>query len=73
MENFFVYNIPNNKNLSHFFKMCYGLRGIRHISGATESAQWRYRISCSGHGFDIRLVERLPPIKEDSNGFLGIN
>ena len=65
MEEVFVRNMPNKKNLSHFFKMCYGLRDIRHRSGATEFAQWHYRISPSGHGFDIRLVGRLPPVKED--------
>ena len=69
----FVHNIPNNKNLSHFFKMCYGLRDIRHISGATKSAQWRYRISCNDHDFDIRLVGRLPPVKEDLNGLSRIS
>jgi hypothetical protein len=38
MEEVFVHHIPNNKNLSQFFKMCYGLRDIRHRSDATESA-----------------------------------
>ena len=36
------HHIPNNKNLSHFFKMCYVLRDIRHISGTTECAQLFY-------------------------------
>ena len=68
MEEVFVYNIPNNKKISQFFKMCYGLRDIIHRSGATESAQRSYLISYSNHGFGIRLVGRLPPVKEDSNG-----
>ena len=70
---FFVYNMPNNKNLSHFFKMCYGLRVILHISDATESTQRRYLISCSSHGFDIHLVGRLPHVKESSNEFSRIS
>jgi hypothetical protein len=69
MEEMFVHKIPNKKNLSHSIKMCYGLRDIRHRSGTTESAQQRYLISCIGHGFGIRLVGRLPPVKKDSNGF----
>ena len=70
MEEVFVHNIPDNKNLSQFFKMCYVLIDIRHRSGVTESAQWRcVLISCSGHSFDIRLVGRLSHIKESLNDF----
>jgi len=51
LEEVFLHNIPSNKNLSQFFKMFYGLKYIRYISGATHSAQRRYLISYSGHRF----------------------
>jgi hypothetical protein len=59
----------------------------RHTKGATESPsqthkgrygmcrtvlQRRYGISCSGYCLDIRLVGRFPPVKEGSNGLLGV-
>ena len=36
MEEVFVHNIPNNKNLSQVFKMCYFFGDIRHRSGTTN-------------------------------------
>jgi hypothetical protein len=59
----------------------------RHTKGTTESPsqthkgrygvcrivlQRRYGISSSGYCLDIRLVGRLSPVKEGSNGLLGV-